>query len=147
MDPRRVVRSVRMLHRLVTAEPSPNEQAVVEAMADRVTEVVDDDGSVSTDGKVIHITGRNRLYGNSVTFAPFTILRALPGEEGVLAACESLGTTLRRFLGDCGEPWPSADAAPHVLLTDETINVWWGGPTEADASARLRPFSRQELGL
>jgi hypothetical protein len=125
-----------MLHRVVTAEPSPNEQAVVEAMADRVTEVVDDDGSVSTDGKVIHITGRNRPYGNSVTFAPFTILRALPGEEGALAACESLARP-------CGASLETAASLGQALTPSHTYcsrmrQSTCGG---ADRLDRTRPLA------
>jgi hypothetical protein len=136
-----------MVYRLVTTGPIPNEQALIQAMAERVGEVVDGDGTVKTDGKLIHITGRNRLYGNSTTFAPHMLLRALPDDEGLVVAFEKLAETLQRFLGPCAKGRSSSNGLPHVVVTDETIRVWWGGATEADALVRLRPFSRRELGV
>jgi hypothetical protein len=136
-----------MVYRLATTGPIPNEQSLIEAMAERVGEIVGNDDSVKTNGKLIHLTGRNRLRGNSITFAPHMVLRALPGDEGLEAAFKALAKDLQGFLTSCGERWPCAGAEPHVGVTDETVDVWWGGQTEADASVRMRPLVRRELGV
>ena len=60
----------------------------------------------------------------------------------------SEGETVQEFLTDVlGEPWPARGAKPHVCVTQDTVQLWWGGPTEDEAVVKLRPVSRKELGL
>jgi hypothetical protein len=143
-----MLRGIRGTLEIVTSEPSPNEQQLVEAMYERVADVVDPSaGEVSTDGKTITLVSRQR--GKMTTVAPFFVLRSsLPVDERLKIAFEALAKSTQRFLSDCeGQAWPGRDIQPHVAVSDDTINVWWGGPCQDDAKVRLRSFDRKELGV
>jgi hypothetical protein len=42
---------------------------------------------------------------------------------------------------------PGSSFEPHVDVTPKDVYVWWGESTHDDASVRLRPIPRAELGL
>lgn len=143
-----MLRGVRGMLETVTAGPSPNEQQLIEAMYERVAEVVDPAaGEVSTDGKTITFVSRPR--GKMTTVAPFFILRSrLPEDERLKIAFEALASSTQRFLSDCGgRAWPGPGIEPHVAISNDTIDVWWGGASQDDAKVRLRPVDRKELGV
>lgn len=118
-------------------------------MSERIAEVVDPaECEVTTNGTTITFSGVNRRRGDTMVLMPFFILRAdLPADQRLTMAFESLAKSAQRFLTPCGGPaWPRLDIQPHVAVSTDTINVWWGGPSEADAAVRLRPLDRSELG-
>ena len=144
------IRGIRGTLQHVSAGPAPNEQQLIEAMSERVAEIVDPaDCEVTTDGKTIKLVGVNRLLGNMTTIMPFFILRApLPADQRLKMAVEAVAKSTQRFLTSCGGPaWPAPDTGPHVTVSSEQINVWWGGPSEADATVRFRPLDRRQLGV
>lgn len=144
------IRGIRATLQNVAAGPAPNEQQLVEAMSERIAEVVDPtECEVSTDGKFIKLVGINQRRGNMTSIMPFFILRApLPADERLKLAFEALARSTQKFLTPCGGPvWPEPGVEPHVAISGKTINVWWGGPNEADATIRLRPLDRAELGV
>jgi hypothetical protein len=143
-----MLRNIRETREILTSEPIPNERQLVEAMHERVTEVVDPSaGEVSTDGKTITLVSRRR--GKMTTVAPFVVLRSgLPADERLKIVFEALAKNIQRFLSECeGQTWPGRGIQPHVAVSDATINVWWGGPSQDDAKVRLRPIDREELGV
>lgn len=144
------IRGIRGTLEYLSAGPAPNEQQLIEAMSERIAEVVDPaECEVTTDGKTIKLVGINRLRGNMTSVMPFFILRApLPVDQRLKMALEALATSTQKFLTSCGGPaWPGPGSEPHVTVSSETVNVWWGGSSEDDATVRLRPLDRSELGV
>jgi hypothetical protein len=73
---------------------------------------------------------------------------SLSVEERLEMILDGYSKNLQKLLSRAGEPqWPAADATPHVEITDEKVMIWWGGPTVTDAVVRLRPITREELGV
>lgn len=145
-----VMRGIRGTLQSLATDPAPNGHQLIEAMSERVAEIVDStECEVTTDGKTIKLVGINRRQGNTVSVMPFFILRSsLPADQRLKMAFEALAKSTQRFLTSCGGPaWPAPGIEPHVTVSGETINVWWGGSNEADATVRLRPLDRSELGV
>jgi hypothetical protein len=70
-------------------------------------------------------------------------LLPLPSATRLGSFLERIGRDLQQFLTNTyGSPWPRPDAQVHVRVTNDTIYVWWGDGTEADAPVRLRPIPR-----
>jgi hypothetical protein len=144
------IRGIRGTLHYLSAGPAPNEKQLIEAMSECIADVVDPaECEVTTDGKTIALVGANRLQGNMASIMPFFILRApLPADQRLKMAFEALAKSTQSFLTPCGGPaWPAPDVEPHVAVSSETINVWWGGSSEAEATVRLRPLDRSELGV
>lgn len=144
------IRGIRGTLQYLSAGPGPNEQRLIEAMSERIAEVIDPaECEVTTDGKTIKLVGVNRLRGKMTSVMPFFILRApLPADQRLKMAFEALAKSTQSFLTPCGGPaWPAPDTTPHVVVSSDTVNVWWGDSSEPDATARLRPLNRHQLGV
>ncbi len=78
------------------------------------------------------------------------LLLAMPGEitEKLEMIFMREGEDVQELLTDVdGRPWPAPDAKPHVLVTQDAVQLWWGGPTEDEALVKLRPILRKDIGL
>lgn len=136
--------------RLLATEPLGGEHAFISELAERTREILSEhDFEVTTDGMTITISGRGRFEGRTSVMLPVFMMRAPVPLDGRLSlVLDSYGRRLQALLTSTyGEPWPTEDALPHVLVTSDTVSLWWGGPTEEDASVRLRSISRIDVGI
>lgn len=147
---RRFLEGLRATVRHLGAGPADGEQRVIGALAERTKELLAGESfEVSTDGRLVTVTGLGQFHGKSHVLMPVFIWRTpLPATERLTLMFESASRRLQEFLTAAyGQPWPAADTKAHVAVSDELISVWWGGDTEAEAVARLRPISRSALGV
>jgi hypothetical protein len=130
-----------------------NRLAISTAIADRIREtvppqrieVITDDNAVTVStragsghsGGVLHLT------------ASLWMLRApLPMRLRLRLLFENHAASVQEFLSRAlGSPWSSPAIKAHVRVTDDQINVWFGGNDPRDAEVTWRPFDRNELGL
>jgi hypothetical protein len=131
--------------------------AIAKSLGDRLAEVLPaDEYTVSVEGPVLEVTG---APANSSVGVPGLLLleRGTPEEKltrvyaewaeslgGMIAAAHRqspAATAMRRAR------FPGTFFDPHVLVSDETIDVWWGGADPEEALVRLRPIPRSEIGL
>jgi hypothetical protein len=131
--------------------------AIAKSLADRLAEVLPaDEYTVSVNGPVLDVKGAR---GNSSAGVPGMLLleRGTP-EEKLTRTYASWAESLRGMIAGAHRQSPAATAMhrarfpaaffdPHVLVTDETIGVWWGGADPEEALVRLRPIPRSEIGL
>jgi hypothetical protein len=135
---------------------SPPPERVSEAerltalIAERIAEVLPpQEFRLKLAQPIISIDGVGDRYGNGYSTAPAVCwYLPLPVSQRLKMIFESQTRDLQRFLSNVsGTPWPKQGARSHVAITPDTICAWWGGPTEADAVVRLRPITRNELGV
>jgi hypothetical protein len=134
--------------RYLVSGPVRGEQVLIIAIARRVEKMLpEDEFEVSTDGKVVRISGVGEFQGKTNILMPFFIWRApLPEVQRLEMIFGSIGRRLQSFLTKVrGKPWPSIGAETHYTVDDELISLWWGGPTEAEAVVRFRPIFRKDL--
>jgi hypothetical protein len=144
------LRELRGTLSLLTTGATPDEEALILAIAERVREVIPPtEFEVNTDGKIVRIIGIGEAAGISCSMMPFFAWRApLPVEQRLEIVFKSLGAKLQDLLSRAyGTPWPTAGAKPHVLISGGQVKVWWGGPAESEAIVRLAPIAWTDLEL
>jgi hypothetical protein len=146
---REVFRNTALVFAAALSADQRSAEALTNLLAGRLEEILPaDDFEVEARLGVLNIRGVGRFQGSSTVSTPALVLAISEGswEERLGAVFMTEGENLQDFLTHVyGEPWPARDATPHVCVTAEDIRLWWGGPTEDDASMKLRPISRQEL--
>jgi len=113
--------------------------ALTHALADRLHEVLPGpEYEVTIGGLAVSL--RQRETVGSAICVPAVML-AKPGgmDEKLRLALEMTAEMAKYYV--------APEATAHVQVTVDMLAVWWGGPTERDAVARLRPIPRQEIGL
>jgi len=124
--------------------------ALTDSLAERIREILPaGEFEVEARSGIVNIHGIGRYRGCSSASMPLVLLE-LPGDvtEKLISIFMGEGEVVQEFLTDVrGEPWPTLGAEPHVCVTYDTVQLWWGGPTEGEAVVKLRPISRKELGL
>lgn len=119
-------------------------------IADRIAEVLpEQEFCLKLAHPIISVNGIGSRYGNGYSTAPAMLwYLPLPAAHRLKMIFETQTRDLQRFLSNVRrEPWPARGAQPHVEVTLSAIHAWWGGAAEADAVLRLRPVSREELGI
>jgi hypothetical protein len=132
------------------AERVREAQQLTAVIADRLAEVLpQQEFRLKLVPPIISVDGIGSRYGNGYsTAAALLWYLPLPASRRLKLIFERQTGDLQRFLTNVrGAPWPARGARPHVQITSDTIRAWWGGSTEADAVVRLRPISRDELGV
>lgn len=133
-----------MLTRMAEAE------RLTGVLAERIREVLqEDEFEVEVKGRIISITGVGARGGNTFGLMPALIWQLpLSATRRLRMIFEGVARNLQHFL-TCAynRPWPAVTAEPHVSVGDDAILVWWGGASETDAVARLRPIPRVEIGV
>jgi hypothetical protein len=131
--------------------------AIAQSLGDRLAELLPaDEYTVSVKGPVLDVKGAR---GNSLAGMPGMLLleRGTP-EEKLTRVYAEWAESLREMIAGAHRQSPAATAIsrarlpgaffdPHILVTDETIDVWWGGADPEEALVRLRPIPRSEIGL
>lgn len=135
---------------------SPSPERVSEAerltavIADRLADVLpEQEFRLKLAHPIIRVDGIGNRYGNGYSTAP-ALLWYLPfsASRRLELIFERQTGDLQRFLSNVrGRPWPRHGARSHVDVTSSEIRAWWGGAIEAEAIVRLRPVSRDELGV
>ncbi len=124
--------------------------ALTNSLAERIREILPPgEFDVKACSGIVNIQGVGQYRGSSSASMPMVLL-AQPGDlaETLKEIFISEGETVQDFLTAVrGESWPARGAKPYVCVTQDTIQLWWGGPTEDEAVVKLRPVSRKELGL
>lgn len=128
-----VVDNWRML-RSVTS-PLPEQAKIAEAlthvMAERVQEILpSDEFDLKTDGNTIRIAGVGLCRGNSYNTMP-RLLMSLPGtdSERLERILQIYSREIQEFVTKARrKPWPEEGSKPHVRVTLEAVDVWWGNP-------------------
>lgn len=129
--------------------PSPGESEIIECLIERTSVILPKHFELSSDGKQITIRSVGYYRRRMIVFTPAFIWRTLLDvNKRLQMVFEGYSRSLQTFISSVhGERWPTKDAKPHVVVTNELITIWWGGATEAEASVKLRPILRKELGL
>jgi hypothetical protein len=131
-------------------ERVPEAERLTAAIAERIAEVLPPaEFRLKLEHPIISIDAIGLRCGNGYSTAPalFWYL-PLPALQRLEQMFESQMMSLERFLSNvCGCPWPRPGALPHVEVTAHAVHAWWGGPREVEAVVRLRPVSRDELGV
>jgi hypothetical protein len=134
---------------VMSREPQAAE-TLTNLLAERIREILPaGEFEVESHAGVLNICGIGCHAGTSVASSP-PLLLALPDDipEKLKKLFMNEGENVQEFLTDVlGEPWPARGAKPHVHVTQDTVQLWWGGPAENEAIVKLRSISREELGL
>jgi hypothetical protein len=112
--------------------------ALTDALATRLREVLSAQYDVSAQGASLTIRALDAP--RSGTGVPALMLAA-PG-----APDEKLYRVLQTA-AEMAKPYVAPDAAPQAQVDSDTLTVWWGGPSQAEAVMSLRPIPRAEIGL
>jgi hypothetical protein len=121
-------------------------EALVTSWVERIREVVPGDVTVTHDGKATFAVRAGR--GSSVV-TPMIVL-AIPGTgtQELRRAYRHHAEALQELLSDTRRSeWPGPGAITHVEVGPDEINVWWSSSTMPEATVRLRPIPRAELGI
>lgn len=125
-------------------------EALTNSLAERIREILPvGKFEVEARSGIINIQGIGQYRGWSVSSMSLLLL-AMPGEitEKLEMIFMREGEDVQELLTDVdGRPWPAPDAKPHVLVTQDAVQLWWGGPTEDEALVKLRPILRKDIGL
>lgn len=143
------LRELRGTLNLLATGAALGEETLILSIVEGLREVIPlSEFDVSTDGKIIRITGINGAEGISCSMMPFFAWRApLPVGRRLEMILKSIGVKVQDLLTKAhGKPWPAIGAEPHVLITSDHAIVWWGGPAESEALARLGPISWTDPG-
>jgi hypothetical protein len=138
------------LWRYLISGPVPGEAELVRALVKSAQELLPpDECEVKAQGSAIVITTHGRSGGKTDVLTPAFVWRtSLPVTDRLQLVFEMYGRSLQRLLTSMhGATWPAPNTELHVSVNDDAITVWWGGPSESEATVRLRPFARHELGI
>lgn len=103
---------------------------------------------VSVTGDVVRIKGLGARQGFGLVSTPAPALRLpVPVSQRLRAFVDSASSDLQAFVTSAqGEPWPGADAEPHVTVDDESVCVRWRDG-DGGTVIEMRPMTRAEIGL
>jgi hypothetical protein len=131
--------------------------AIAKSLGDRLVEVLpSEDYTVEVKGPLLDVKGAR---GDSLAGIPGALLleRGTPEQkltrvftEAAESLREMIAAAHRQSPGDTAMSrarLPGVFFDAHVVVTDATIEVWWGGANPDDALVRLRPIPRSEIGL
>jgi hypothetical protein len=132
-------------------------EAIAKSLGDRLADVLpSDEYTVSVNGPMLDVKGAQG-HGSAGMPGMLLLERGTPEDKlarAYMAAAESLrgiivGTQRQGPVATATSRarFPGAFFDPHVLVTDATIEVWWGGADPDGALVRLRPIPRSEIGL
>ena len=110
---------------------------IAACLGERLREVLpQNEYRVEVNGPILDVTGKR---GNGATgiFGLHLLERGTPDEK-LTRVFESAGDSFRSMV---------AAGEPHVRVTVEAIDLWWGPPEPERASVRLRSIARSQLGL
>jgi hypothetical protein len=123
------------------------------AIADRIREtvparrieVITDDSGVTVRTRAD--SGRSGGVLN-LTVSLWMLRLPLPMRLRVRLLFENHAASVQEFLSRVlGSPWASPDVKARVRVTDERIEVWFGGSDLRSAEVTWRPFDRNQLDL
>jgi hypothetical protein len=132
----------------ITRRHSRSFVSVAAALGVRLQEIFprDDGWIVDVQGPVL--TVRSARGGSSTGMPGMSLLPRGSADARLKRTFEAEAEALSNWVAVAHRnKAPGASFDPHVRVTSETVHVWWGGPTERDASVKLRPIPRAELGL
>ncbi len=142
---------------LVSRRHKGASEAIAKSLGDRLADVLPaDEYTVSVNGAMLDVKG---APGHSSAGMPgMLLLERGTSEEKLTRVFLEEATSLRSIIMAAHRQSPAATAMsrarfpeaffdPHVLVTDATIEVWWGGEDPDGALVRLRPIPRSEIGL
>ena len=130
--------------------PADGEAALIMTIAECTRAVMaGEEFDVSVENTSIMIVGTGEMRGRTNVMTPVFIWRApLDVDERLRLVFESYGRRLQEYLTKAyGRPWPARGAATHVIVTDLTVQLWWGGSTEETAVREFGWIDRERLGL
>lgn len=125
-------------------------EQLVAALCSRLAEVLPRDRfEVTVEHRhAIRICGVGSRRGEVHWLSPIPLWRSRsPVEHRLRLFLEAAGSGLQRFVSRHDRPWPTATAESKVCIGQESIVIWWGGESEADAVVALRPILRSEIGV
>lgn len=142
----------------MTVSPKPRRESgdeerverLVAALCERLVEVFPKDRfEVTVDNRLaIRILGIGPNHGNIHWLVPMPLWAGQsPVEDKMQLFLDAAARQVQALLSKRGTRWPKAHARPKVLIGDDQILVWWGGPRESDAVIALRPIARSEIGM
>jgi hypothetical protein len=125
-------------------------EALISAWAPRIREVLPAGATVEYNGGVhysIRVTGASSGVSSSQTpmlelMLPGTAAQKL--ERAYRKQAETLQDVISKGLK---VQWPAPGAKPHVEVGSEKIEIWWATPATPQATLRIRPIPRAELGI
>lgn len=96
----------------------------------------------------IRIRGLGNRHGDTMWLTLGAVWRAqLPAEERLEILFRTVSRRVQSFVSRRNRPWPTKEARPGVLINEEKILVWWGGPCVTGAAVALRPILRRDIGI
>lgn len=129
-------------------------QAEAEAIASRMGEALrealpSDAFRVVVESGVVSVEGHGRFRGNTWHCRPAHVwLLPLSRRRRLEIIFGSQGKDLQEFVSRVQKaPWPGAGATPGVLVTDDYIDMWWGGASPTESVISCRRLYRKELGV
>jgi hypothetical protein len=124
-------------------------RSLASCWVDRIREILPaDEFDVSAHGPAVNL-GPRRGDGPWETATPIIML-SLPGsaEEKLARAYRLLAESIPEIVWEVrGRPWPGPNPTTHVSVGPDRIEVWWESSVDPDATVRLRPILRSELGM
>lgn len=146
----RIFADLRLLKTALSPSPERSSEGTIltYAIAERLQEILPaGEFELKTNGKTINIKGIGPCRGSSYSTAPWLLYNMptpVPDRLALIFRTQSQG--VQRFISRARHaPWPAPGAEAHTRITAEAVAVWWGGPDEADAVIRWRPFLLDEL--
>jgi hypothetical protein len=124
-------------------------RSLVSGWVERVREILPaDEFDVDARGTAFSIAPRHGDGRWGVT-TPIIML-SLPGSprEKLVRTYRMLAESIPEMICEVrGEQWPGQDPQTHVSVGSDQIDVWWESAADPDATVRLRPIPRAELGI
>lgn len=125
-------------------------EAIASKMGELLREVLPSHAfQVVVDSGVVSVEGYGRFRGNRWHCRPAHVwLLPLSRHRRLEIIFGSQGKDLQGFVTRVKKaPWPAADARPGVLVTDDYIDIWWGGASPKESVISCRRLYRKELGV
>jgi len=125
-------------------------EKLVDALCERLVEVLPRKRfEVTVEyGHAVRIRGLGERNGDTVWLTPKAVwCSRLPVEDRLQIFLDVASRRVQKFVSRRNKPWPTLTAKPNVSIGEESILVWWGGASEANAVVALRPISRREIGM
>jgi hypothetical protein len=96
----------------------------------------------------VRIRGVGTRHGDTVWLSPMALWSSRsPVEHRLQLFLDAASRDVQKFVSRRNRPWPTITAKPKVSIGEDSILMWWGGASEADAVVALRPIPRREIGV
>jgi hypothetical protein len=124
-------------------------EAIFAALSNRFAEVLPPDTfEIRVNPGAFSVGALGPMAGNSCGAFPLPLLFPIPASLRLHLLCTATAELVQEFATRIlGQPWPAPLAPPHVHVSRNAINIWYGSASLDQADLALRPIARSEIGV